>query len=72
MGREEQEEVCNLMPGDLVKFLKEYWPRKRIDDTGIMEWKVGVLVEVKRRNAYVLCEGKIETVDSKEIQKIGD
>ena len=71
MGTEERQKVYALNPGDLVRFIKEQWPRKSIHDTGIMEWKVGILVEIKIKNAYVFSDGKIWVIDSNEMQKIG-
>ena len=50
--------------GDLVAFVKELYPRKKLSDCGIFRWKTGILVEKdeESKKAVVLCEGELITV----------
>ncbi len=70
MGTKENKENYGVSPGDLVRFIKEQWPRKNLHDTGILEWKVGILVNIKHGNAFVLSDGTVEIIDANEMQKI--
>jgi hypothetical protein len=62
-----------MKPGDMVRFRREVWPRKRDTDCGMWEWKLGLLVEYHtwEKVATILCEGKIIRIRAADVMKAG-
>ena len=62
-----------MKQGDLVRFRKEEFPRKKPTDCGIWSWKLGILLEYHtwEKVATILCEGKIIRIHASEVQKAG-
>tara|TARA_B100000287_G_scaffold395231_1_gene409920 strand:+ start:376 stop:600 length:225 start_codon:yes stop_codon:yes gene_type:complete len=62
-----------MKKGDLVRFRKEEFPRKRPNDCGIWTWKLGILLEYHtwEKVATILSEGKVVRIHASEVQKAG-
>jgi hypothetical protein len=59
--------------GDLVRFRHELTSKRRRDDCGIWEWKLGFLVKYRKweKIATILCDGKIYRIRAGDVQKAG-
>lgn len=62
-----------MKAGDLVRFRYELTERRKRDDCGVWEWKLGFLVEYKKweKIATILCDRKIYRVRAEDVQKAG-
>ena len=62
-----------MRDGDLVRFRHELTSKRRRDDCGVWEWKLGFLVEYKKweKVATILYEGNLIRVRAEYVQKAG-
>jgi hypothetical protein len=62
-----------MRKGDLIRFRKELYERKRMSDCGVWMRKLGLLLEYNKweKVATVLCEGEVVRVRAENIEKAG-
>ena len=62
-----------MQSGDLVRFRREVWPRKKPTDCGVWDWSIGLLIEYHtwEKVATILHDGKIYRIHASEVEKAG-